>query len=296
MTTMPTPTLRGQVAAVAAHLRLPVQLTLGPLYLWGVFGAHGRWSAATVGAFVVVHLFLYGGATLFNGYYDRDEGPISGMERPVTIPAWALPFSLLWLLTGAGLAWLIAPALGALYSAYGVAGLLYSYPRTRLKARPYLSTILVFFFQGLGGFLAGWLASAAGALPLSTARFWLMAAAAAGTTLALYPLSQVYQLDEDARRGDRTLAMVLGVGGSFRFALVVLALAGLSGVLAMLVMGRAGDGAILALGYAAVIAVTWAIGQGFARTPLLTNFRRLVALQFGATGGLAAFVVLQMLH
>jgi 1,4-dihydroxy-2-naphthoate octaprenyltransferase len=109
-------------------------------------------------------------------------------------------------------------------------------------------------------------------------------------------LTQVYQLDEDARRGDRTLAMILGVGGSFRFALVVLALAGLGGVLAMLVMGRAGDAVILALGYAAVIAATWSIGQGFTHAPLLTNFRRLVALQFGATGGLAAFVVLQMLH
>lgn len=296
MAVLRTVPIRAQCAAVVVHLRLPVQLTMAPLYLWGVFGARGHWSAATVGAFVVVHLFLYGGTTLFNGYYDRDQGPVSGMERPVALPAWALPFSLAWLLGGAAIAWLITPLLGALYTAYGAVGLLYSHPGPRLKARPYLSAALIFLFQGLGGFLAGWLASGPGGLPLGEWRFWLMAATAAGTTLALYPLTQVYQIDEDASRGDRTLAMVLGPGRSFSFALVVLALAGLAGVTAMIVMGRPGDGAILAVGYGAVIAATWAIGRGFARAPLLANFRRLTALQFGATGGLAAFVALQLLR
>jgi 1,4-dihydroxy-2-naphthoate octaprenyltransferase len=284
------------IGNVVTHLRLPVQLTLAPLYLWGVFGAHGHWSGATVGAFIVVHVFLYGGTTLYNAYYDRDEGPIAGMEHPVPPPGWALPCALLWLCAGGAAALGIARSFAILYAAYAVVGVLYSYPRTRFKARPYLSTALIFVFQGLGGFLAGWLASRPDGLPLSAPRFWLMALAASGTTLALYPLTQVYQIDEDARRGDRTLAMVLGPAGSFTFALVVLVLAGLAGMEALAVMGRPGDGLLLGAGYAALIAATWAIGQRFARVSLLTNFRRLVALQFGATGGLAAFVVLQFLH
>ena len=72
--------LEQQIKIVIAHLRLPVQLTLAPLYLWGVFGAGGGWSSATVGAFVIVHLFLYGGTTVFNSYYDRDDGPIARSE------------------------------------------------------------------------------------------------------------------------------------------------------------------------------------------------------------------------
>ena len=55
---VPARDLRRDVTNVVVHLRLPVQLTLAPLYLWGVFAAGGRWSAATVGGFVVVHLFL----------------------------------------------------------------------------------------------------------------------------------------------------------------------------------------------------------------------------------------------
>jgi 4-hydroxybenzoate polyprenyltransferase len=42
---------------------------------------------------------------------------------------------------------------------------------------------------------------------------------------ALSPLTQIYQLEEDIRRGDRTLATVLGVGGSLDAATAALAVA-----------------------------------------------------------------------
>ena len=290
---VPARDLRRDLTNVVVHLRLPVQLTLAPLYLWGVFGAAGRWSAATVGGFVVVHVFLYGGTTLYNSYYDRDVGPIAGIARPVALPSWALAFSLAWQVAGAVPALLIRPAFAALYAVYATAGLLYSHPRWRLKARPYLSAALIFSVQGLGGFLAGWLAGGRTALPLTEGRFWLMALMAACTILALYPLTQVYQIDEDAARGDRTLAMVLGPTGSFAFAVAVLGLAGLAGLWVMVRLSRPLDGVVLLAGYAVLIALTIAIGRRFARAPLLANFRRLVALQFTAAAGFTAFIALQ---
>lgn len=39
----------------------------------------------------------------------------------------------------------------------------------------------------------------------------------------LYPLTQVYQVQEDRARGDRTLPVVLGARGSLRFALIAIA-------------------------------------------------------------------------
>lgn len=287
---------RGQARDVLAHLRLPVQMTLAPLYLWGVFGARGGWSAAVVAAFVAVHVCLYGGTTLFNSYYDRDEGPIAGMERPVALPGWALPFSLAWQLLGLAVACWISAALGALYAVYALVGALYSHPRWRLKAHPFVSAALIFIFQGLGGFLSGWLAGTRAGLPLGEGRFWLMALVAAGTTLGLYPLTQVYQIDEDAARGDRTLAMALGPARSFVFAAVVFALAAGAGLWAMAGMGRPLDGLLLLGGYATLIAAIVAIGRGFDRAPLLTNFRRLVALQFAAGASFAAFIVLQFVQ
>jgi 1,4-dihydroxy-2-naphthoate octaprenyltransferase len=118
---------------------------------------------------------------------------------------------------------------------------------------------------------------------------------AACTILALYPLTQVYQIDEDAARGDRTLAMVLGPAGSFAFAVAVLGLAGLAGLWAMVRLSRPLDGVVLLAGYAVLIALTIAIGRRFARASLLANFRRLVALQFTAAAAFTAFIVLQFL-
>src|SRR5437763_2053523 len=138
--------------------------------------------------------------------------------------------------------------------------MLYSHLRWRLKSRPYVSAALIFGVQGLGGFLAGWLAGGRTALPLADGRFWLMALMAAGTILGLYPLTQVYQIDEDAARGDRTLAMELGgPTGSFAFAVAVLGLAGLAGLWAMVLLGRPPDGVLLLAGYAVLIALTIAI-------------------------------------
>jgi lycopene elongase/hydratase (dihydrobisanhydrobacterioruberin-forming) len=71
---------------------------------------------------------------------------------------------------------------------------------------------------------------------------------------SLYPLTQLYQLDEDTRRGDRTLAVRLGPARSLDVALVAAAIAfGLfiaSGLL--LGWGRSDGGRWLALALAAL--------------------------------------------
>ncbi len=65
------------------HLRLPFNLLLSPIYLWGVLLAGGTlWDPSFWLGYVTLHLFLYGGGTAFNSFYDRDEGPIGGMAHP----------------------------------------------------------------------------------------------------------------------------------------------------------------------------------------------------------------------
>jgi len=286
----------GDPGRVVAHLRLPLQLTLAPLYLWGVFGAGGGWSLATVAAFIAVHVFLYGGTTLYNSHYDRDEGPIAGMERPTPLPPWTLPFSLAWQVAGLPLVALAGLPLTLFYVAYAAMGALYSHPGPRLKKRPYVSTGLIFLFQGVGGVLAGWLASGRPLASLAGERFPLMALVAACTTIGLYPLTQIYQVDEDAARGDRTLAMVLGPRRSFTFALAMFLVAAVAGVRVLARMGRPLDGVLLAGGYLALGALTAAVGLQFSRQPLLVNFRRLVLVQVAGGAAFAAFVALQLAH
>jgi 4-hydroxybenzoate polyprenyltransferase len=55
---------------------------------------------------------------------------------------------------------------------------------------------------------------------------WLLVGAFALLFGSFYPLSQIYQISEDRRRGDHTLAVSLGVRGSLMLSLVLGSLAG----------------------------------------------------------------------
>ena len=90
------------------HLRLHFQLLLAPVFLWGWLLAGGGLSRAVLLGFVAFHFFLYAGATAFNSYYDRDVGPVGGLERPPQVQPALLPFSLVV----QGLGWALAGALG----------------------------------------------------------------------------------------------------------------------------------------------------------------------------------------
>src|SRR5258708_39537110 len=76
------------------HLRLHFQLLLAPVFLWGWLLAGGGLRRSVVLGFVAFHFFLYSGATAFNSYYDRDVGPVSGLERPPSVVPALRPFSL----------------------------------------------------------------------------------------------------------------------------------------------------------------------------------------------------------
>src|SRR5205085_1608871 len=78
----------------------------------------------------------------------------------------------------------------------------------------------------------------------------LGAMSAALLILALYPLTQLYQVDEDARRGDRTLAVAWGVHHCFVFSAACTVLGGAA--MLALVVRRFGalDAAVVALGVA----------------------------------------------
>ena len=74
------------------HLRLHFQLLLAPVFLWGWLLAGGGLSRSVVLGFISFHVFLYSGATAFNSYYDRDIGPVGGLERPPGVVPTLLPF------------------------------------------------------------------------------------------------------------------------------------------------------------------------------------------------------------
>jgi 4-hydroxybenzoate polyprenyltransferase len=101
---------------------------------------------------------------------------------------------------------------------------LYSVPPFRLKARPGLDWIINLVGFGFLTPYAGW---ALTGKELSVTGFVLLLSFAL-LFGALYPLTQLYQVEEDRRRGDRTLTVSLGIERSLGLAMgmAVLAFAG----------------------------------------------------------------------
>jgi 4-hydroxybenzoate polyprenyltransferase len=98
---------------------------------------------------------------------------------------------------------------------------LYSVPPFRLKSVPGADWIINMWGFGTLTPYAGW---AATGIPVDPAR-GLVLLGFCPLFAALYPLTQIYQHEEDARRGDRTLARVLGVRRSLVLAISTMPLA-----------------------------------------------------------------------
>jgi 1,4-dihydroxy-2-naphthoate octaprenyltransferase len=272
------------------HLRLPFQATLAPIFLWGALLSGGAWQWQTFAAFISLHLFLYPAATAFNSAYDKDEGPIGGLEAPPPVPPGLLRFSLA---LGAAGALFAIPAGGGFLILYALAAgwtAAYSHPATRWKAGPLSSTLAIALGQGAVGFAAGW----AAAVPLDFADPLLLAGAASAalTAVGLYPVTQVFQVEEDRARGDRTLAVTLGPAGALGLGAGLLLAGG--AIAASVASRRFGlwDAAAVALGYLLLALWQLALSTRVERPHL---YRRAMRVVNGGTAGFLLFLLIKAL-
>lgn len=219
MKTETTDTLFRQCWNFVLHLRWHYQLGIlsGGFLLGGFLSHELNWPDFLL-QFANVHLLLFGGATAYNSYWDKDTGPIGGLKHPPKMTFWMWPASMALQLAGL----LIALPQGMLFSAIYVVSMilfwLYSSPLTRWKGKPLRSLIAIGISTGTGSLLLGYLAAGSELIPLPVAS---ASVGVALIVLSLYPISQIYQLDEDRQRGDRTFAAEYGFMGILRFFEVV---------------------------------------------------------------------------
>ena len=234
---------------VAAHTLVGYLLAVG---LSGA-GQGERLGPALLGVVLWVGC-LNGGTLALNSAFDRDEGDVAYLHRPPPPPSHLAGFGLA--LMSVGLLGSFALPLGyrLAYLACLVLSVLYSVPPFRLKAVPGADWVINMLGFGTLTPFAGW---AATGLPVDPAGL-LVLLGFCPLFAALYPLTQIYQFEEDARRGDRTLARALGVRRSL---LVAVGSAGLAfaffGAAAVAAGWDSTDGwRWLALGLAAI---AWAV-------------------------------------
>lgn len=190
---------------VAAHMLLGWLLAVG-----------FRWPSATVIIGIPVWVIALNGGTLaLNSAFDNDSGDIAFLRNPPRPPRGLAFGASALMLIGLVIAWRLPAPFGILYLASVAMSVLYSVPPMRLKS--VAGADLVINVIGFGT-LTPWAGWALAGRPLDLAHAVVLAAFAP-LFAALYPLTQLYQMEEDRQRGDRTLAIRLGAAGSLRLAL-----------------------------------------------------------------------------
>jgi len=208
------------------HLRIPFSLFLMPVFLFATSQAESINFREWFLAFVAIHLFLYPASNAYNSYFDKDEGSIGGLEKPPPVSKelyWvSLFFDLLAILIGLMVSWQFAIGLFL----YGLISKAYSHPAVRLKKYPIASLLIVAVFQGAFTYLMSMQAMAGLSWKeLCRAKFLYPALLSTCLLLGFYPMTQIYQHEEDARRGDKTFSLLLGIKETFIFTAVIFFLA-----------------------------------------------------------------------
>jgi 1,4-dihydroxy-2-naphthoate octaprenyltransferase len=199
------------------HLRIPFSFYLMPVFLFALSVSDSMPDMGQVlVVFLSLHLFIYPASNAYNSYYDKDEKSIGGLRVPPPVSKQLLYTALLFDALGIALGLLIDGwfALGLLL--YGLVSKAYSHPAIRLKKYPFLSLFTIAVFQGAFVFLLCSYGMHRTALPgLMQANLLWPACLSSAMLLGSYPMTQIYQHEEDARRGDRTLSRLLGLQGTF---------------------------------------------------------------------------------
>ncbi len=215
--------LLGRSFDYVLHLRpaewpiMAAHTALGYLLAVGVSGA---WRGDQLGSgffgLALWVVFLNGGTLAINSAFDRDEGDIGYLRSPPPVPAYLALFAFLIMVVGQGLALLLPREFAIAYATCFALSLLYSVPPVRLKAVAGADWVINMVGFGTLTPYAGFAVTGRIPQPFQL----LVLAAFCPLFAALYPLTQLYQFEEDRRRGDRTLALIIGMRNSLAVAVV----------------------------------------------------------------------------
>jgi len=212
------------------HLRIPFSVFLMPVFLFALgISIHPSGFRIAL-TFLVLHLFIYPASNAYNSFFDKDEKSIGGLKHPPEVEKDLYTTSLILEGVGTLLAFLISWQFAVMVVIYGVISKAYSHPAIRIKKYPWLSWLTAGVFQGLFTFWMCYLAlNASGFAIILQAEILIPAVLTTMMLLGFYPLTQIYQHEEDQKRGDLTLSCLLGTSGTFLFsaAVFVVALPGL---------------------------------------------------------------------
>ncbi|MND50282.1 1,4-dihydroxy-2-naphthoate octaprenyltransferase [compost metagenome] len=198
-------------------LRIPFSIFLMPVFLFALSQAESINWQNTLLSFIILHLFIYPASNGYNSFMDQDEGSIGGLKHPPKPTKKLFYISILLDFIGLSLSFFISIPFSICLLMYILASRAYSYKGIRLKKYPYLGFITVIFSQGAFTFLIAYHAITLLSYQEIINRQLLALIACSLLLAGVYPLTQIYQHEEDYKNGDITISYKLGYRGTFAF-------------------------------------------------------------------------------
>ena len=202
------------------HLRIPFSFFLLPIFLFSLAISPNYDEPGILWTFLIIHFLLYPASNGYNSYFDKDEGSIGGLKNPPPVKHGLYYLSLLFDLIAVVLGFiLVNVTFSVMLFIYGLVSKAYSHPSVRIKKYPWSGFLVTGVFQGLFTVVMCFVGinDYPLAIILKSEQVVFAGLLACGMLWANYPMTQVYQHNEDARRGDRTFSRMLGIRGTFYF-------------------------------------------------------------------------------
>lgn len=199
-------------------LRIPFSIILLPVFLFAVYiGLENLVTVNLLIVFVVVHFVFYPASNAYNSYMDNDSGSIGGLKNPPAPTKQLFYVSVLLDILGLGLSFLVSNLFFLINAFLVLLSRAYSWRKVRIKKYALWSFLTVSLSQGGISYL-NMLGGITGITTFSElfSEIHLLEALVPSLFVgAIYPLTQIYQHQEDRENGDFTMSMWVGHKGTF---------------------------------------------------------------------------------
>jgi 1,4-dihydroxy-2-naphthoate octaprenyltransferase len=203
-------------------LRIPFSFFLMPVFFFALSQVPEINSAKALLVFVILHLIMYPASNGYNSYMDQDEGSIGMLENPPVATRDLYYLSLLLDACAVLFSFLINMPFALCIVANILASRAYSYRGIRLKRFAVTGFLTVVVFQGAITYYMVYKGAASAAhLPVP----WMGMLISSFLFGGFYPLTQIYQHQQDLKDGVQTISYKLGYMGTFIFSGIMYAIA-----------------------------------------------------------------------
>jgi 1,4-dihydroxy-2-naphthoate polyprenyltransferase len=205
---------------ILIHLRIPFSILLLPVFLLALSQTEGFNTQNCWIIFILLHFIVYPSSNGFNSLMDRDKGSIGLIENPQEVPSQMRIVTLILDFIALSISFFTFKIeVFILLLSYILASRAYSFRGIRLKKYAFIGFFMAIIFQGPVVYLLTKYAI--------TDKFvfdtgdWILSLVSLLLIGAGYPISQIYQHEQDKADDVETISMVLGINGTFIFSLAM---------------------------------------------------------------------------